>query len=124
MVNLLGIKIHGHKKKRFNLIFVSIVRKFQKYRLVFEYYGSSIFPPPLNYISYIITFVYYLKRKMSKDKAEEDTSKIERLYSVGKRKLLHIFFCLCIKRRRKANIGKKLCRRVCKSKKTKRTRKS
>ena len=37
--------------------------KFQRYRLVFEYYGSSIFPPPLTFIGYIISFVIFIRQK-------------------------------------------------------------
>lgn len=39
--------------------------KFQRYRLVFEYYDSPILPPPLNHIAYFVSFVNYLKKRMS-----------------------------------------------------------
>ena len=39
--------------------------KFQRYRLVFEYYESSIFAPPINFIGYIITFVNFLFNQKS-----------------------------------------------------------
>ena len=59
-------------KCRFNL------RKFQRYRLVFEYHDSSIFPPPINLISYMISFGKYLKRKNSRN--EENLIKKQGLF--------------------------------------------
>lgn len=37
--------------------------KFQRYRLVFEYYDSPIFPPPINIISYLFSLIHYMKNK-------------------------------------------------------------
>ena len=37
--------------------------KFQRYRLVFEYYDSPILPPPLNFIAYLVSCINYFKNK-------------------------------------------------------------
>ena len=47
--------------------------RFQRYRLVFEYYDSSILPPPINFIAYLMSIVAYL-RNMRKEKIEYDDS--------------------------------------------------
>lgn len=47
--------------------------KFQRYRLVFEYYDSPILPPPLNFIAYFVALVHYLKQR-SKLAAHHDTN--------------------------------------------------
>ncbi len=39
-----------------------------RYRLVFEYYDSPIFPPPLNFVSYIISLINYLRGNKAKTK--------------------------------------------------------
>lgn len=37
--------------------------KFQRYRLVFEYYDSPILPPPLNFVAYFVALVHYLRQR-------------------------------------------------------------
>ena len=57
--------------------------KFQRYRLVFEYTDSSIFPPPLTFISYIISIINYVrKKKFSKFKGVKIES-IKMFFFVG-----------------------------------------
>ena len=48
--------------------------RFQRYRLVFEYYDSSILPPPINFVAYLISIGAYLKN-LGKEKIEYDDSK-------------------------------------------------
>lgn len=40
--------------------------KFQRYRLVFEYYDSPILPPPLNFIAYFVSLVHYLRQRSAR----------------------------------------------------------
>ena len=36
--------------------------KFQRYRLVFEYYDSPMVPPPFNFLAYLISLIRYLRK--------------------------------------------------------------
>ena len=48
--------------------------KFQRYRLVFEYYDSPIIPPPFNVISYFISLYSYVRnKKYRKNKPIEES---------------------------------------------------
>lgn len=46
--------------------------KFQRYRLVFEYYDASAFPPPISFIGYVLSIFKYLKSKSSRETETED----------------------------------------------------
>lgn len=47
--------------------------KFQRYRLVFEYYDASAFPPPISFIGYFISIVKFIRGSGSR----EDVSKMQ-----------------------------------------------
>lgn len=41
--------------------------KFQRYRLVFEYYDRSAFPPPISIIGYVIAIVKYVRERRGRN---------------------------------------------------------
>ncbi|CAF0758789.1 unnamed protein product [Brachionus calyciflorus] len=47
--------------------------KYQRYRLVFEYFNSSVFPPPFSIFAYITSVIHWLKSK----KEESDSDQME-----------------------------------------------
>lgn len=63
--------------------------KFQRYRLVFEYYDSPILPPPMNLIAYVVSFIQFLgqKRKNYQNKGNMDSAEDD---GKGKLQLVHL----------------------------------
>lgn len=51
--------------------------KFQRYRLVFEYFDASAFPPPISFIGYVLTFFRYVKRKNFTSGGDHEAIKTE-----------------------------------------------
>jgi len=46
--------------------------KFQRYRLIFEYYDSPILPPPLNICAYLMSLLqYFISKKIYKKKLND-----------------------------------------------------
>jgi hypothetical protein len=50
--------------------------KYQRYGLIFEYVGASLFSPPINPISYLISLIKFIKNKVSVEESRNEDETI------------------------------------------------